>query len=147
MTLKEQIEDDRAGVFLNTDDFAVSVTHYPGGEEGGPQSIFDAQLFIDEAQSGNNLGGNALDGDGLVPFNERGVSERQSAILEMPAEEEVVEVQGYEPSSLFIVTQTVNGVETKESWRAVRIVGRDFSIQSVLVVFVDRHVTRKAMRQ
>src|SRR6185295_5798295 len=139
MTLRDQIADDVETVFLQTGDYAVTARHYPDGDVGGPGHDVTGQLLIDEAEG---KGGHALDGDG-IPWNERGVSERQSGIFECPAAEEITEAKGMDDGAVPSSTFLIDG----EYWRTVRIVGRDSAMQAVLIVKLDQHVTRRAKRQ
>ena len=54
MTLKSQIISEASTVFLNTDEFAESITHYPGGGNSG--SPVTAIVTYDEtSKEGGNL--------------------------------------------------------------------------------------------
>lgn len=45
MSLKDQIIADAAAVFLNEDDFAVSITHWPSGDSGSADSVVALVAF------------------------------------------------------------------------------------------------------
>jgi hypothetical protein len=142
-SLSEQIADDAADVFLNTEDFARVMRHYPSGDLGGPSHNVTGVLTVDQEQSGGNL-----DGDGSNPSSERGVTVRHSAILELPIDEEVNQEQGMTPPSLFTIDylDSAGNIAFTEHWHAVRPLGHDESMQSYAVAFVHKHVTRRATR-
>lgn len=67
MSLREQIESDVEGVFLNTDDFAETCTYYPAGG-GDPLEV---SAVIDEDGDSNEQGRELTDATTLMVFVSR----------------------------------------------------------------------------
>ena len=49
MTLRDEIDADAEGVFLNEDDFAESITHWPAGNSGAA-AVVTAIVFLDDTE-------------------------------------------------------------------------------------------------
>ena len=128
MTLAAQITADVSTVFLNTNDFAQAITHYPAGNEALAESVtvnFD-QDYLDEATGG--------DGDGMNLTNQRGIRTRQAAKIDVPIGTTITE-EGNGKASVFLIA----GVR----WVVKRIIGSDAAMQTVEIVRVDQKSTRR----
>lgn len=133
-TLKQQMTADVASVFLNTDEHAEAITHYPAGNLAAGVSVNAVVDRDEEAGGGVGSGeGPGFDRPGQVRL-------RRNAILELPASVTVTEASGthQQSPSLF----EFDGFR----WTTVRILGRDEDLQSVLVTRLDKIATRRVER-
>lgn len=133
-TLKQQMTADVSTVFLNTDEFAETVTHYPAGNLAAGASVSAVVDRDNEAMAG--LGS----GEGPQFDRRESVKLRRSAVLEVPATVSVTEGSGTHQSS-----PSLWGFDGFR-WTTVRILERDEDLQLVLVTRLDKIATRRVER-
>jgi hypothetical protein len=119
MTLRAQITSDVAAVFLETDDFAETIVHYPAGKVQDAESITAV-----------------VDYDTLEATPDEGGKIRQRALLELAISVTVTIERGLQSSSTFEIDD--------ELWVAQDIVGKDHAMQTVEIWKVDQKHTRRA---
>ena len=113
MTLAAQITADVTGVFLNTSDFAQTVTHYPlGVVASGTSRTAVVDLDAEDAAAPSV---DTDDGAALVRFG----------LVELPATVTVTCSETPEARDSFLIASQI--------WDAVRIAARDNDMVTVLV--------------
>lgn len=127
MTLAAQIVSDVTGVFLNTDDFAESVTHIT---YLGVATTRTAIFFRDTEQDDTFTNRDDLRESGSAVRDDRGIRIRAQGVIELPTTVTV------DDRDTFIIDGT--------TWNVVRIAnGRDSGMQSVMVADNTPINTRK----
>lgn len=126
MTLREQIGDEVAAVFLDTDEFAQSVEHWPLGREADKATI---SAVVDLDMEGSSSGIDDADGSRIVRAGE----------LELASTVVVTCNERGNQRDLFLIDG--------ELWTAVRVLGRD-GIPGMQTVAIERAegVTTKRTR-
>jgi hypothetical protein len=133
LTLKQQMTADVSAVFLDTDEHAEAVIHYPAGNLAAPATVNAVVDRDSESSSG-------LAGDGSQIDTRAAVKIRRSAVLEMSASVTVTETSGSHQASPSLFE--FDG----HRWRAVRVLERDDDLQLVLVTRLDKIATRTLER-
>lgn len=130
-TLKQQIAADAAdgAVFLNTNEFAETVTYYPRGNALGSSSV-TAIVFRDGEE-----GTREAWGDGLITHREAGDKIRTSAIVVLPASTDVKELRGD-------LVKLASG----DVFAIKRIIARDANFVEVMCVKSTIRHTKKGAR-
>lgn len=111
MTLRDQVSDDVTSVFLNEDDFATEVAHWPLGDSTA--SVAVVGVFAEDS------------GPEIESYGNRLV---RRAVLELAASTTVTTGEANRSRDVFLI----NGV----AWGAVRVIGQDDDMQSILL---ERH--------
>lgn len=113
---------DRDAVFLNLDEFAISVTHLPLGNTSGESTVI-AVVEQEKLQ-----GTNEIDGDGVRPDTHKGTRIRESTVIQITAELAI------DDRDRFIIAGKNVGVK--------RVLATDGVMQRVLVDRVIRGETK-----
>lgn len=129
MTLASQIALDVSAVFLDTDDFAQTITHYPEDDRERRESI--VAIFDRDDLEGASSG---LDGDARRLHNEDASTVRESGVVECSTAVEVTTGREQYNSTFLIGGQI---------WTAKRVLSIDADMQSVLVIRVASKTTRR----
>ena len=122
MTLASIITNDADDVFLNTDEFAETVTFYPGGDPSKSSSL-TAIVVWDDLE-----GTRESHGDGVTLERDQGTAVRQSVKVECAATVDVSDTR--RPNDLFKLADSTMVV-------VKRILGKDGGMQTVLCVRRD----------
>jgi hypothetical protein len=131
MTLKGLINDDVDTVFLNSDEFAETVTFYPGGASASHSHVL-AVVIWDELE-----GTRESHGDGVTLERDQGTAVRQSVKLEMSVDVAVDDTR--RPADLFkLADGTMVAVK--------RIIGKDNGMQTVLCTRRDNVTIRRPVK-
>lgn len=126
-TLRQQMDAETSAVFLNANEFAENATHFVGGSPTGSGATI--KVIIDRDNETNSGTGH---GDAAMIDDSRGGSEIKRAIrLEMLASIAVIEEGQAALPSLFLLADG-------SYCRAVRVIGKDPELQTVLCVELDR---------
>ena len=127
MTLAAQLTSDRS-VFLNTSDFATSITHYPAGD-------YTAGVSVTAVVDYDTMDESAGDGSGWDVNDEHGVSIRQVAKLEISSAVTVTETPGKLKPSIWLIDSV--------RWVTIRVIAKDADFQTVLITRLDEKMTRR----
>lgn len=129
MTLKSDIVSDATSVFLDTDEFAESITFWPKGV------IADAETITAVVNRDHEEGTREAHGDGVVNDEHMaGHKIRTSLVLEIAATVSINHPPGRFGPDLF----KIDG----ETWALKRILGRDDGLVAILVVRTDKVTSR-----
>lgn len=132
-TLREQIEADLADVFLNEDEFAEEIRHYKAGNTADYEDI---SAVVDEDDEPRDAQGT---GEAMQLNTEEGSQIKRFLRLELLETIVVTESgEGLKPSRFLMADGRI--------CTAIRILGRDDGLQTVLCKIVDRRASRKAKR-
>jgi hypothetical protein len=131
MTLATLITSDAADVFLDTDEFAETVTFYPGGESGS-KSTLTAIVVWDEME-----GTRESHGDGVTLERDHGTAVRSSIKLEISASVGVDDTR--RPADLFKLADGTMVV-------VKRVLGKDGGMQTVLCTRRDDVTIRRPVK-
>jgi hypothetical protein len=128
-TLREQIAAD-ADVFFNEDEFAQTVRHYKAGNTSDHE---DVTGVVDEDDEPRDAQGT---GDAMQLNTQQGSLIKRFGRLELSISVVVTESGPSLTPSRFLL-------EDGTTWTAIRILGRDEVMQTVLISTIDRRATRK----
>lgn len=130
-TLREQMESDRADVFLNVDEFAETITHWKAGNSGDTEQIVAVVDRDDELHSGTGPG------DGRRIDTHTSLAIRGLVRIEMSIDVDVSEPRANgESASIFVLA---DGTRVK----VVRIAAEDDAMQTVDCLDLRRVAQRK----
>lgn len=124
MSLKDLIESD-SQVLMDTDEFAVSVSHYVYSAGSYSATTRTAILFLDDE---SQFQGNSIDDDG-------GRRETRYAVLEIPATVTVTTAATQTEADYFVISG--------ERWNAVRHEGRDNGMQAIILRRDEKVATKR----
>lgn len=130
MTLAARIALDVSAVFLETDDFAQTITHYPEDDREGGESII--AIFDTDELEGQTGGGN--DGEGRRLHSDNSTTIRDTGVVECASTVEITTGRTQRNSTFLI---------DDEIWQAKRVISRDTDMQSVLVIRIASKITRR----
>lgn len=116
MTLASQLVSDVSSVFLETDDFATSVTQYPLGVVANAVTL---TAVFDQDDDNGQPGHDSMFGNRLM----------RQARLELAATVTVTCGETHRERDTFLIAGIL--------WGAVRIIGRDSAMQTILVEYQD----------
>lgn len=126
MTLADLIKSDVDDVFLDTDEFAESVTHWPAGVEANAATI--TAIVVRDAED-----------QGVAVSDDAGEQIAKTAHF-LVDDDESITVEDREIDRDIFVTSD------GDTWRAVRIVGRDagmLTIEAVSTAGIRQHRSRR----
>ena len=125
MTLASQISADATAIFLETDDFAQTITRYAGGSTGSSSTITCIVDLDDEEQ-----------GQGTAIEDERGTKIVRYGRLDMLSTQTIVVNEQGRDSDTFLIDS--------ELWCAVRFDGRDgIAGMKTLIIRRDEKISAK----
>ena len=128
MTLAAQIALDVSAVFLETDDFAQTITHYPEDDRESGESVV-AVFDLDQLE-----GGGGVDGEGRRIHSDANSTIREAGVVECATTVDVTTGRTQRNSTFLI---------DGEIWQAKRILSKDTDMQSVLVIRIASKITRR----
>jgi hypothetical protein len=129
-TFKDTLASDALNGFLNVNEFAVEIVHYPGN--GGQPELVYAIVDQDFKEQATRQFGVMIH----TPTDESGTQIKNRAILELSTDVSVTEE---EPGGIYPSVFEIGDYK----WLAKRIVGEDDAMQSVEVWRTDEKATKR----